>query len=58
MTPMILGFHTALVLEAAEKSLAAGQRLTTGATLGTVVDLRQLVANELGDIAAKEYGYA
>lgn len=58
MTPMILGLHTALVLEAAEKSLAAGQRLATGATLGTVIDLRQLVVNELGDVAAKAYGFA
>lgn len=58
MTPMALGFHTALVLEAAEKSLAEGRRLDTGATLGTTVDCRQLVAAELGADAAKEYGYA
>lgn len=58
MSPMILGFHTALVLEAAEKSLAAGQRLDSGATLGTTMDLRQLVVDELGAEAAKEYGYA
>ena len=58
MTPMALGFHTALALEAAEKSLAEGRRLDTGATLGTTVDCRQLVADELGAAAAKEYGYA
>lgn len=58
MSPMILGFHTALVLEAAEKSLAAGQQLDTGATLGTTIDLRQLVVGELGADAANEYGYA
>ena len=58
MTPMILGFHTALVLEAAEKSLANGRRLDTGATLGNTVDLRELTVSELGASAAKEYGYA
>ncbi|MBM3887607.1 MAG: Gfo/Idh/MocA family oxidoreductase [Verrucomicrobia bacterium] len=58
MTPMALGFHTAAVLEAAQKSLAEGRRLDSGATLGTVVDLRQLVVNELGATAAKDYGYA
>lgn len=58
MSPMILGFHTALVLEAAEKSLAAGRRLDSGATLGTTIDLRELVVNELGADAAKDYGYA
>ncbi|MCX7827498.1 MAG: hypothetical protein N2689_18360, partial [Verrucomicrobiae bacterium] len=58
MTPITLGFHTAVVLEAAEKSLAEGRRLDTGATLGSTIDLRQLVVNELGAAAAKEYGYA
>ena len=57
MSPMTLGFHTALVLEAAEKSLAAGKRLQSGATLGTTTDLRQLVGDELGAAVAKEYGY-
>jgi predicted dehydrogenase len=57
MSPLTLGFHTALVLEAAEKSLATGQRLDSGATLGTTIDLRQLVASELGATAASHYGY-
>jgi predicted dehydrogenase len=57
MSPLTLGFYTALVLEAAEKSLAAGQRLDSGATLGTTIDLRQLVASELGATAASHYGY-
>jgi predicted dehydrogenase len=57
MTPMTLGFHTAVVLEAAEKSLNDGQQLDTGATLGTAIDLRKLVATELGATTAKEYGY-
>ncbi|OQB90928.1 MAG: putative oxidoreductase YcjS [Verrucomicrobia bacterium ADurb.Bin118] len=56
-SPLVLGFHTALVLEAAEKSLAAGQRLDSGATLGTTIDLRQLVVAELGAAAARDYGY-
>lgn len=56
-SPLGLGFHTALVLEAAEKSLAAGQRLDSGATLGTTIDLRQLVVTELGATAARDYGY-
>jgi hypothetical protein len=56
-SPLVLGFHTALVLEAAEKSLTAGQRLDSGATLGTTIDLRQLVVAELGAAAARDYGY-
>ena len=55
-SPMALGFHTTLVLEAAEKSLAEGKRLASGATLGTVVDLPQLVAAQLGPEAVREYG--
>jgi hypothetical protein len=58
MTPMALGFHTALALEAAEKSLADGQCLDTGATLGATINLHQLAVNELGAAAAKDYGYA
>ncbi|MBE0543733.1 MAG: Gfo/Idh/MocA family oxidoreductase [Verrucomicrobia bacterium] len=53
-----LGFHTTLVLEAAEKSLAEGKRLAGGATLGTSVDLPQLVAAQLGADAVREYGLA
>jgi predicted dehydrogenase len=51
-----LGFHTTLVLEAAEKSLAEGKRFASGATLGTTVDLPQLVAAQLGADAVREYG--
>lgn len=53
--PMTLGFYTTLVLEGAEKSLAEGQRLKTGATLGTAVDLRALVTRQLGRAAASGY---
>jgi predicted dehydrogenase len=48
-TPMTLGFYASLVLEGAEKSLAQG------ATLGIEVDLRDLVARELGAAAARQY---
>jgi predicted dehydrogenase len=55
-SPIALGFYTTMVLEGGEKSLAEGQKLSGGVTLGTTVDLGQLVAEELGGAAAKEYG--
>jgi predicted dehydrogenase len=54
--PMTLGFYTTLVLEGAEKSLAEGRKLKSGATLGSAVDLRQLAVRQLGAAAAKGYG--
>lgn len=54
--PIALGFHTTLVLEAAERSLAEGKRLASGTTLGPSVDLPQLVAAQLGADAVREYG--
>jgi len=53
--PMILGFYTTLVLEGAEQSLADGKKLTSGATLGPPVCLRQLAIRQLGASAAKAY---
>jgi predicted dehydrogenase len=53
--PMILGFYTTLVLEGAEKSLADGKKLPSGATLGPPVDLRQLAIRQLGAGPAKAY---
>jgi len=50
-----LDFYTTLVLEAAEKSLAAGTKLETGATLGAAVNLRNLAAQAIGAAAAGEY---
>lgn len=44
LTPAALGFHSTLVLEGAERSLAEGNRLTGGAVLGAPVDLRTLAA--------------
>ncbi len=55
MDPMALGFYTSLVLEGAEKSLAEGKKLSSGATLGSPVNLRQLAAAQLGPDALKEY---
>ncbi len=55
-SPMTLGFYTTLVLEAAERSLAQGQTVTTGATLGRTVELKQLLAETLGAAAAAQYG--
>jgi predicted dehydrogenase len=55
-SPMALGFHTTLVLEAGEKSLAEGRKISGGVTFGAAVDLRQLVSDQLGAGAAKEYG--
>ena len=56
LQPMTLGFYATLVLEGAEKSLAEGRKLKTGATLGPNVDLRQLAAQQLGAAAARHYG--
>jgi predicted dehydrogenase len=54
MSPLTLGFYTTMVLEGAEKSLAHGQKLPSGATIGTTIDLRELAREQLGD-AAGEY---
>jgi hypothetical protein len=54
-SPITLGFYTTLVLEAAEKSLAEGEKLATGATIGSTLDLRKLVVEQLGAEAAKQY---
>jgi predicted dehydrogenase len=58
LSPMALGFYTTLVLEAGEKSLTEGRKTTNGVTFGATVDLRQLVSDQLGAGAAKEYGLA
>ena len=55
MKPMTLGFHTTLVLEAAEMSLAEGQKLTSGATLGATVNLAELLETRLGPEVAANY---
>jgi predicted dehydrogenase len=55
LDPMTLGFYATAVVEAAEKSLGEGKKLASGATLGAVVDLRQLISERLGAEAARLY---
>jgi predicted dehydrogenase len=54
-TPTALGFYTALVLEAAEKSLSEGRKMDSGATLGGPVGLKTFLRDQIGS-AAGEYG--
>jgi len=54
--PLTLGFHATLVLEAAERSLAEGEKLETGTTLGTTINLRELALKQIGETAVREYG--
>jgi predicted dehydrogenase len=55
LNPMTLGFYATLVLEGAEQSLAQGEKLASGTTCGTAVDLRMHVVRALGPEAAAEY---
>jgi predicted dehydrogenase len=56
LTPMSLGFYATLVLEGAEKSLAEGEQVGRGTTMGPMIDLRKLAVQELGAEAATAYG--
>ena len=56
LSPMVLGFYATLTLQAAEQSLAKGEKLGTGATLGAVIELKRLAVQEIGAEAAAEYG--
>lgn len=56
MSPIALGFYTTLVLQGAEMSLAAGRPTRSGVTIGPAIDLRSLLADELGSHAPAEYG--
>lgn len=58
LSPMTLGFYATLVLEAAEKSLAEGEKLGSGAACGSTIDLRKHAVQELGAKAASDYGLA
>jgi predicted dehydrogenase len=53
--PGSLGFYTTLVLEGAERSLTTGTQIPGGVTVGAPVDLRELVNDQLGAEAAREY---
>jgi len=55
MSAMALGFYSTLVVEGAELSLAQGTKLPTGATLGVTVNLRELVARQLGASAVGQF---
>jgi predicted dehydrogenase len=55
LAPNVLGFYATLVLEAAEKSLADGKRVSNGATLGAQVNLEEMLIRELGSAAAAQY---
>jgi hypothetical protein len=48
-------FYTTVIVEAAEKSLAEGKKLKTGATMGEAIDLEKFVRSQIGK-GAKEYG--
>lgn len=56
LDPMTLGFHTSLVLEGAEKSLAEGEHIRGSVTLGAGVDLKRMTIDEIGSEAARGYG--
>ena len=48
-------FYTAVISEAAEKSLAIGEKSKTGVTRGKTIDLKKFVRSQIG-AAAKQYG--
>ncbi len=48
-------FYTAVISEAAEKSLAIGGKSKTGVTRGKTIDLKKFVHGQIG-AAAKQYG--
>lgn len=52
----MLNFYTTAILEAGEKSLAEGNKLKTGATIGEAIDLRKFVRAQIG-AAANQYGF-
>ena len=58
MSPMTLGFYATLILEAAEKSLAEGEKAGSATTCGTSIDLRTFAAQTLGAASAAEYRLA
>jgi predicted dehydrogenase len=51
--PMSLGFYATLILEAAHKSLAGGQKMGSGSTCGSSIDLSELLREELGPVAGQ-----
>ena len=53
LSPMSLGFYATLILEAAHRSLAAGEKVGSGSTCGSSVDLKELLREELGPAAGQ-----
>ncbi len=54
LRPIQLGFYATLILEATNRSLACGQKVGSGSTCGSSIDLRTLLVEELGP-AAEQY---
>ena len=52
---MTQDFYTTVIVEAAEKSLAEGKKLKTGATMGEAIELEKFVRTQIGN-GAREYG--
>src|SRR5262249_39334528 len=52
----LLNFYTTVILEAGEKSLAEGNKLKTGATIGEAIDLQKFVRAQIGT-SANQYGF-
>ncbi len=53
LQPMRLGFYATLILEAAHRSLASGQKMGAGSTCGSSIDLHALLREELGTAAGQ-----
>jgi len=49
-------FYTTVIVEAAEKSLAEGEKMGAGATRGEAIDLQDFVRKQIG-VAARDYGW-
>ena len=51
LSPSSLGFYATLILEAAHRSLAGGEKMGSGSTVGSSIDLRTVLSEELGSAA-------
>ncbi len=51
-----LDFYSTVIVEAAERSLAKGEKIASGVTRGDAVDLSKFVRDQIGN-AAREYGW-
>jgi len=55
MDTILPDFYTAVISEAAEKSLASGKKIKTGVTRGVTIDVKKFVRSQIG-ASAKQYG--